>query len=430
MRTETIWQGLMLSPPRFLASRWPWLALLSVVVTAVLGVVLILPVAATLVILPLWGILFGIIERRRLRMIGAPVRGSGHVRVPREERHNWLGVRLTEPTTWREAVALLLGILLGLFAFCLLLAQAIAVALPIALAYTGLAQPPAEVNLFFDVRVTVSAENWWQPLLWLPLILLVVAYVDAAFSALHGSVIGWLIAPRTAEIDRRVTQLTRSRAAIVSAHETERRRIERDLHDGVQQELVGIAARLGILELELATGDAPSAEDALRAAQDQTERALASLRSTVRGIHPAILTDHGLAAALGELAGRSSLPLRIRDRGMPRLDPAAEAAGYFLVAEAVTNAAKHTSASRVLVELGAEHGTAFVRVTDDGHGGADPDNGTGLLGLAGRAEAIGGTLSIASPAGGPTVLTMSLPLPAKRPAPVPEGRADAHTARG
>lgn len=414
MRIETIWQGLMLSPPRFLLSRWPPLALGSVVITAVLGIVLILPVAATLVILPLWGILFGIIERRRLRMIGVPARGSGHVRVPREERHNWLGVRLTEPTTWREVVALLLGILLGLLAFCLLLAQAIAVALPVALAYTGLTRPPAEVNLFFDVRMTVGADNWWHPLLWLPLVLVVVAYVNAAFSALHGGVIGWLIAPRTAEIDRRVAQLTRSRAAIVSAHETERQRIERDLHDGVQQELVGIAARLGILELELASGDAKSAEDALRAAQDQTERALASLRSTVRGIHPAVLTDHGLVAAVSELAGRSSLPMRVRDHGLPRLGRAAEAAGYFLVTEASTNAAKHTSASSIQVDLGTDHDVAYVAVSDDGHGGADPERGTGLQGLAGRAEALGGTLSISSPAGGPTVLRMELPCPTAR----------------
>jgi signal transduction histidine kinase len=405
VRTETIWQGLMLAPPRFLLSRWPWLALLSVVISAV-------------------------IERRRLRIVGAPARASGHVRVPREERHNWLGVRLTEPTTWREVSALLLGILLGLLGFCLLLAQCIAVGLPIALTVTALTQPPAEVNLFADVRVTVSAENWWHGLLALPLVLALAAYLNAAFTAVHAGVIGWLIAPRSAEIDRRVVQLTHSRAAIVSAHEAERRRIERDLHDGVQQELVGIAARLGILELELATGDADSAEDALRAAQDQTERALASLRSTVRGIHPAILTDHGLAAALSELAGRSSLPLRIRDNGMPRLDPAAEAAGYFLVTEAMTNAVKHTSASRILVDLDAEHDTAVIRVTDDGHGGADPERGTGLRGLAGRAEAIGGTLSISSPAGGPTVLSMSLALPADRAPRVPEGHADAHTARG
>lgn len=409
MRTETIWQGLMLSPLRFLGSRWPWVGLLSVVITAALGLVLVIPVVATLVILPLWGILFSIVERRRLRLLGAPPRASGHVRVPREQRHNWLWVRLTEPTTWREVSALLVGVLLGVIAFALLLAQAVAVGLPIALAVAGLTRPPAEVNLFFDVVVIVDEGTWWQPLLWLPVILVVVAYANAAFAALHGGVIGWLVAPRSAEIDRRVAQLTRSRAAIVSAHETERRRIERDLHDGVQQELVGVAARLAMLELELADGDSPAARAALLSAQDQTERALSSLRSTVRGIHPAVLADHGLADALGELSGRSALPLRIRDHGFPRLSAEAEAAGYFLVAEAVTNAAKHTSASRMLVELGLDTDTAWVRAVDDGHGGADPERGTGLRGLVGRAEALGGALVVTSPPGGPTELRMELP---------------------
>lgn len=425
MRTETIWQGLMLPPQRLLVSRWPWIGLLSVVITAVLGVVLILPVAASLVILPLWGILFSIIERRRLRLIGAPLRASGHVRVPEEEKHNWLGVRLTEPTTWREVSALVVGILLGLLAFALLLAQAIAVCLPVALALTGLSRPPSRVNLFFDVTYTVDAGNWWHPLLWLPLLVVVAAYANAAFAALHGIVIGWLVAPRSAEIDRRVVLLTRSRAAIVSANENERRRIERDLHDGVQQELVAIAARLGMLELELGTGDVDAAKSALLAAQDQTERALSSLRSTVRGIHPVVLADHGLAAALHELSGRSALRLRVHDRGFPRLPADAEAAGYFLATEAVTNAAKHTDASRLLIELGAVHGIAYVRATDDGHGGADPDRGTGLRGLAGRAEALGGSLTVTSPVGGPTVLMLELPV-----TDAGEGSSDADPASG
>lgn len=410
MRIQTIWQGLTLPPLRFLASRWPWIGLLSTGISALLGLVLILPVVATIILLPLWGILFSVIERRRLRIIGAPPRTSGHVRVPREERHNWLGVRLTEPTTWREAAALLMGILFGLLAFVLLLAQAIAVALPVALAESGLNRPPATVNLFSDVTFTVDGGNWWHPLIWLPVMLFIAAYANAAFAAVHGAVIGWLIAPRSAEIDRRVIQLTRSRAAIVSAHETERRRIERDLHDGVQQELVGIAARLALLELELDSGDVQAARTALLAAQDQAERASASLRAMVRGIHPAVLTDHGLAEALRELSGRSALPVRIRDEAFPRLSPEAEAAGYFFVTEAVTNAAKHTSASRVLVELGRDGKTAYVCAIDDGHGGADPERGTGLRGLAGRAEALGGTLTVTSPVGGPTTLRMVLPV--------------------
>lgn len=357
-------------------------------------------------------------------MLGAPRHRSGHVRVPREERHNWLNIRLMEPATWRETAALLIGLVFGVLSLALLLLQSVVIALIVALAVAGTTQPYAEVNLFFDVHYTVTPESWWHPLLFLPPFLFAFGYLNAAFAAVHASVVSWLIAPRAAEIDQRVDRITRSRAAIVTAHETERRRIERDLHDGVQQELVGVAARLGMLELELSAGDEQASRTALRAAQDQTERALASLRETVRGIHPAVLTDHGLRSALEELSGRSALPLRIADEGFPRLAPAAEAAGYFLVAEAVTNAAKHTVASRVDVVLEMEGARAVVSATDDGHGGADPDRGSGLTGLAGRAEALGGTLQVSSPPGGPTELRMELPLEVTS-----TGGADAHPPR-
>lgn len=410
MRASTIWQGLMLPPWRFVVSRWPWLALLHVVLTSALFLITLPVVALALIALPLWAILLAALERRRLRILGAPRRISGHVRIPRDERRNWLNLRLTEPATWRETAALFAGLAIGALALALLLVQLVAVALPIVLAVLGRSRPPAEVNLFEDVWLSVGAETWWHPLPWLPLIMLIAAYANAALAALHASLIGWLIAPRSAEIDRRVEQLTRSRAAIVSAHEGERRRIERDLHDGVQQELVGVAARLALLELELASRDVDAAEKALRLAQDQTERALATLRETVRGIHPAVLTDHGLPSALEELAGRSAMPLQIMDRGFPRLSPAAEAAGYFLVSEALTNATKHTVASRVAVELGVDGRVAYVSAMDDGHGGADAEGGSGISGLAGRAESLGGRLALSSPAGGPTVLRMELPV--------------------
>ncbi|GAB3600796.1 sensor histidine kinase [Microbacterium tumbae] len=424
MRARSIGEALVLPPWRFLVSRWPWLALVHVIGSGILFLATLPVVAVTLVALPLWAIALAALERRRARMLGSPRRASGHVRVPPGERRNWLNVRLTEPATWRETAALLLGLILGLLSLALLLAQAIAAALPVALAIAGRTAPPSEVTLFFDVRYTATAENWWHPLLLLPVALAMFGYLNAALSAVHVAVIGWLIAPRTAEIDKRVAQLTRSRAAIVTAHESERRRIERDLHDGVQQELVGIAARLGILELELAHGDETSARTALEAAQDQTERALAALRETVRGIHPAVLGDHGVRSALEELAGRSAVPLQIRDEGFPRLSPASEAAAYFLACEAITNAAKHTTATRVSVTLGVAGDMAVVSAQDDGHGGADPEAGSGLSGLAGRAEALGGSLLVTSPQGGPTILRMELPVTA-------EGRGfDAHSPRG
>lgn len=425
MRARTIWQGLMLPPWRFVFSRWPWIGLLYVLFSAVLFVVMLPVVAVTLLFLPLWGILLGSVERFRLRMLDGVRRQSGHVRVPPGERHNWLNVRLTEPATWREVVSLLTGLVFGLVALAVLLAQAIAMVLSVALAITGL-ERTAEVNFFFDVHIVVGAENWWHPLLALPVWLLLFGYANSALAALQGACISWLIAPRATEIDRRVEQLTRSRAAIVVANESERRRIERDLHDGVQQELVAIAARLGILELELRSGDADAVHVALLRTQDQTERALESLRETVRGIHPVVLTDHGLPSALTELSGRSPLPLRIVNTGFPRLSPAAEAAGYFLVSEAVTNATKHTVASRITIELGTDGDMAYISAMDDGHGGADEEAGSGISGLIGRAETLGGTLTLTSPPGGPTILHMRLPLTGREAATDPPREWSAH----
>lgn len=398
----------MLAPWRFLGSRWPWLGLLYATTSALLALVLIPVLVITIVVLPLWGVLVAVLERRRLRLLGLPMTPSGHVHVPRGERRHWLSIRLMEPATWRETVSMLTGLVFGLVAAVIVFAQAMAVAILIAVPSMALRRD-TDVNLFGDVHIVLGPDTWWLPLPFVPVVLVLFAYLNAIVAALQGSCVRWLIAPRIAEIDRRVEQLTRSRAAIIDAHEKERRRIERDLHDGVQQELVAIAARLGMLELELESGDNEARSKALEAAQAQTERALTTLRDTVRGIHPAVLSDYGLAAALEELAGRSAIRLRVKDHGFPRLAPAAEAAGYYFVAESLTNAAKHTAAPQVNVTLSMSAGAARVEARDDGHGGIDIARGTGLRGLTERADALGGNLSIYSPPGGPTILTLTLP---------------------
>lgn len=398
----------MLPPWRFLASRWPWLALLYTLTSAILTLALIPVLVITIFVLPLWGILVATLERRRLRLLGSAMPPSGHVHVPRNERRNWLNIRLMEPATWREVVSLLAGLILGAIAVVVIFAYAMAfITLIVIPAMTT--RRATDVTLFGNSKNFLGTAEWWYPLLLIPVALLVFAYINAVLAAIHGSCIRWLIAPRIAEIDQRVELLTRSRAAIVTAHESERQRIERDLHDGVQQELVGIAARLGILELEFQNGTDEARKDALRATQAQTERALTSLRETVRGIHPAVLSDHGLSSALEELAGRSAIPLCVDDRGFPRLDPAAEAAGYFFVAECLTNTAKHTTAPHLKVALSADDEQVVIEAQDDGHGGVDTSLGTGLRGLSVRADAIGGELRVSSPPGGPTTVTLVLP---------------------
>lgn len=400
----------MLPPWRFLASRWPWAALMFALTSALIAVLLVALIVPTLLLLPLWGILLAVVDRRRLRLLGGQRVPSGHVQVPRAERRNWLNIRLTEPATWRETLSLLANLLLGAVSLGVLFFEGLFLALIIVALPLMVSRGEIDINLFSDARVVLGPDDWWRPVLVGLAALPIAAYVNGLLAALHGRCIRWLIAPRTAEIDERVAGLTRSRAAIVDAHEHERRRIERDLHDGVQQELVAIAARLGLLELELAGGDRAASEAALAAAQTQTERALQALRETVRGIHPALLSDRGLAAALEDLSGRSAMPLLIEDRGFPRLSPAAEAAAYFFVAEAVTNAAKHTAASRLEVVLGADERNATVLARDRGHGGVDLARGSGLRGLSERADALGGRLTVDSPAGGPTVLLLELPM--------------------
>ena len=413
MAAATVWEALIRPPWRFLGSRWPWLALLYLLVSAVIGVVLLPLAALTLLLLPLWGMAIGALERRRTRMLGFGRQPSPHVLVVPDERHNWLGIRLTEAATWRETCALLVDLVWGWLALAAVFLQVLMGAVLVAMATVG-ARENTEILLFFETRITVGPSTWWLVLPVGALALVLFAYVNALLAGAQAALLRVLCAPRNSEMARNVERLTRSRLALVEAFEAERRRIERDLHDGVQQELVTLAARLGLLSLDLDElvergVDASAARAALESAQDQAEHAMATLRSTVRGIHPAVLTDEGLEAALAELAGRTPVALELDIAGLGRLAPSAETAAYYLVSESVTNAAKHADASRVGIAARLDAGSLLVTVRDDGRGGADEDAGSGLRGLRERAEALGGSLTVSSPTGGPTVLTMVLP---------------------
>jgi signal transduction histidine kinase len=208
----------------------------------------------------------------------------------------------------------------------------------------------------------------------------------------------------------RVESLARSRADILTATDAERRRIERDLHDGTQQRLVSLAMNLGMARARLT--DAPqAAQQVIADAHDEALLALSELRDFIRGLHPAVLNDRGLAAALSGLAARAPLPVRLHI-DLPRPASASiEAVAYFIVSEALTNVAKHAQATRAEVTVVREGDLLRIEVTDDGRGGAVPahHDGTGLRGLAQRAAAVDGTLTIDSPPGGPTVIAVELP---------------------
>lgn len=218
-------------------------------------------------------------------------------------------------------------------------------------------------------------------------------------------------------LTRRVEELTVSRARVVDAAEVERQRIERDLHDGAQQRLIAVAVAIGRAKVRLRAAGADADPEVLRLlnqAHADAKTAITELRDLTRGLHPPVLTDRGLDAALSALAGRLPIPAEISvaaDLTGDRRPPAAiESAAYFVVSEALTNAAKHSGASKITVRisrLGADR--MVVEVIDDGRGGARFSAGGGLAGLAGRVQGIDGTFTVDSPPGGPTMIRAELP---------------------
>jgi signal transduction histidine kinase len=217
-----------------------------------------------------------------------------------------------------------------------------------------------------------------------------------------------LLGPRR-DLEARVAELETSRERVVDAAEAERRRIERDLHDGAQQRLVALAMELGRAKAKFAD-DIDAARELVDQAHAQAKEALTELRNLVRGVHPPVLTDRGLDAALSGLAALCPVPVDMHVDVPVRPKAAVEAVAYFVVAEALTNVAKHSRAShaKVVVEGHGYPGTLTVMVSDDGIGGADPHS-PGLSGLADRVSGVDGRLSVESPVGGPTIIAAVLP---------------------
>jgi PAS domain S-box-containing protein len=205
-------------------------------------------------------------------------------------------------------------------------------------------------------------------------------------------------------------QLRASRARIVQAADAARSRLERDLHDGAQQRLVSVALGLRLARKELKGGGVSSAAKQLDAIEAELNEALEELRELARGIHPAVLTDRGLPDALETLAVRSRIPVEVEQAPKERLSPPVEAAVYYVVAEALTNVAKYARARVASVRVFREHGHVVAEIEDDGVGGAEASNGSGIRGLCDRVEALDGELSIESPRGGPTIVRAKIPV--------------------
>ncbi|MGA8113390.1 MAG: histidine kinase, partial [Actinocatenispora sp.] len=320
-------------------------------------------------------------------------------------RCRWI---LTDPATWRDLVWLLLApvsLALGLLPAGLIV-QGV----------EGIVAAPVLIPLVPDYEVGIGwafAGPAWlmaplavvQGALLLPAGLAVapmVLRVRARFLAL-------LLAPTTAAaLSSRVRELTRTRADAMDSQAAELRRIERDLHDGAQARMVALGMSLGMAE-DLVLRDPETARQLLTEARQASDTALAELRDLVRGIHPPVLAERGLDGAVRALALDLPLPVDVGIDLPGRASAPIETAAYFAVAEALANAVKHSGAGRVRVRLAGTDGALLITVTDDGHGGADPHRGTGLRGIERRLAAHDGRLVVASPPGGPTVLTMEVP---------------------
>jgi len=241
------------------------------------------------------------------------------------------------------------------------------------------------------------------------LMLLVAApYLTAGVAALDVRAAQALLGPsRAEELEHRVERLTQTRAGVVDAADAERRRLERNLHDGTQQRLVSLAMNLGMARAQTETVE--EAHQAIAEAHEQAKATLAELRNLIRGLHPPVLEDRGLDAALSGVAARMPVPVRLTVNVPRRPAPTIEAVAYFVVSEGLANITKHAHASQADVFVQQDGDRLHIIVTDDGVGGADPAHGTGLAGLAKRAESVDGTFEISSPPGGPTLLTVDLP---------------------
>ncbi|WP_406198368.1 sensor histidine kinase [Kitasatospora sp. NBC_01560] len=259
--------------------------------------------------------------------------------------------------------------------------------------------PVREDLLSLDVPVTVGGA----------VLLLAAPWAAGLMARLEESAARRLLGPgRTEALERRVEEIAESRAGLVDAVDAERRRIERDLHDGAQQRLTSLAMNLGLARRTL-KDVSPEAMQVIKDAHEEAQAAIDELRDLVRGLHPAVLEDRGLDAALSGIAARSPLPVRLEVALAEPIAPTVEAVAYFTVSEALTNVAKHARASRVELAVRTVGGRLQLVVSDDGVGGADASRGTGLTGLRKRAASVDGTLSVLSPLGGPTTITVELP---------------------
>jgi signal transduction histidine kinase len=300
-------------------------------------------------------------------------------------------------------------------------------------------RPTEGLSALGRLRVRAADPMTWRDLAWLPatfvlsltmslvvLILFVLVVTGIAWfygvgpiMTIRSRIDRWFLSPGTAErLEQRVEALTETRTQSLDHATAELRRIERDLHDGAQARLAGLGMTLG-MAAEVLERDPEGARRMLDEARQTSSAALGDLRDVVHGIHPPVLADRGLKAAIEALALDLAVTVEVTGAAPAALPAPVESAAYFTVAECLANIAKHADATRAWVELAHPNGLLTVVVGDDGRGGADPASGTGMRGVARRLAAFDGTMTVSSPKGGPTLVTLEVPCDSSSPRTTP-----------
>jgi signal transduction histidine kinase len=348
------------------------------------------------------------VERRIIgRLLGTEIPEPYRPDPPDTRWWKRFGARIADPATWKDLAFLLLQLPLGIVSFSVAVSViGFGVRLLLAPAF---AEPFGDGDWIAWLDINSTAGSIAAVPLGALILLLGIPGLNA-LGRLYGWFAGLLLGSNAdPALTAQVHELEDARSRIIAAGDAERRRIERDLHDGAQQRLVALALNLRMAEQRVDSGD-PGAAQLVRQAGEEAQLALKELRDLARGIHPAILTNRGLPAALEDLASRATVPADVVATPAERLPDPVEAAAYFVVSECLANIGKHAEATSATVSVRAVDERLLVEVSDDGRGGASLDGGSGVQGLLDRVGALGGTLMVDSPPGQGTRVVAEIPL--------------------
>jgi signal transduction histidine kinase len=393
------------------------IALLATSAGLLITFVLALPVVWLLFV---WSRAMGHLERSRIdALMGVriadpvpPLRKKGFVRR--------LGERATSGTRWKEIAFHLARLPVAVVAFALTTAAWYgSIALALLPAYVN--ELPGDSAKFFFFEITDGAGAGLTALVGVVGLVFIAPWITIGMGQMELALARALLGPSADEEHAaQVTQLETSRSAAVDSAESERRRIERDLHDGAQQRLVALAANLGAAREKLEHDQIEEGRTMVAVAHEEAKSALKEIRDLVRGIHPVILEDRGLDAALSAVVARSPIPVTLEVKIAERPPATVESAAYFVVSEALANIARHAMATRAFVNIERAGNRLVIEVRDDGVGGAGvltedearargTTGGSGLRGLRDRVAGLGGSMYVISPNGGPTTISVELP---------------------